>query len=376
MNVHKLRPHNGYFGDPRQSHIDNVYFNASFFNESKTLAKPISFESSRNDNIVEAGSLYYLAVESFSIPSRSLPIFNFDNNEQSGGGLSAGLNNLRPFTVSRGTQAPVVITYKDVGSLVGGRRGEGGLVGPIYYVNQFLDMLNRKLGIGVGGVYNGRGLFPTFKFDSVTKLFSIEWSAISANDEDKLYLSAPLYNLFSGFSEGTFLGYRLENNKDYAIVPPTEGLTPDDRTIRAERPTLFAWNDIENILIFSNSLPVYEENFSNRLDNGVDEKYRVIATFDPYVRGDEGIDRSDYRFFTDYPRLIDLRSDININSVNFTVRILRKNGTLENVFLIPGDQARLKLRFTKRALFNNEYNIYKITERLEQNPIPNYHKKY
>lgn len=338
--------------DPRLKQTDNVYFNAKFINESKTSASKITFVSNRNDNIVDAGNMYYLIVESFSIPSKTLPIFKFDNNQE------ADANNTRPYTVKVAGGALTPLELKYAGDYINPAQTPPGIYGPgnIYHVRQFLDMVNTAISVSAINVAEYITL-------DASNRFVLNNGGLAANTV--LYMSAPLYNLFNSF-EATFNGFRLANGEDFALV---FGANPQVSISR----TFYAWNDIESILLFSSSLPVVEQNFTNRLGTGVDEKFKAIADFIPYSSAEDIVDRSDYNFFSIYPKLIDLRSDMSLTSVTFNARVLRKNGDLEDIYLFPSDQARVKLRFVKRAIFNNEYNISELEKRLELNPIHNYH---
>jgi len=371
-----LRPHETYMGDPRKVHIDNSYFNVRYTNESLTESRIITIDSTRNSEVISAASMYYLIVESFSIPSRTLPIFNFDNRTQPSlnpAGINPPPDNTYPFTVTANNRTRK-LRYYDIGKLQPNLRSSTEF-GPIYYIRQFTRMVNFAIMSAVNNAnYDPNGIQEEIiylSYDEVNQLFILTNPAGNKITNGDIYFSSNLFNYFSGFP-GSFGGFRTANNQDVKILSLGD---KDGDSIRQERKSLFPWNDIESILLFSTSLPVYEENFTNRKLNGNDEKFRVIATFDPYVNADDGIDRSDYRFFTGYPRLVDLTSDTGLDRVDFIARILRKNGDLEDIYILPGDQARLKLRFVKKAIFNNEYNINDLERRMELNPIGNYHIK-
>lgn len=326
--------------DPRTTHVDNIYMNAKFRNTSKTSAQIISFSGDRNESLVEAANMYYMIVESFSIPNASLPIFVFDNSDSS-------------YSVKIGTANKVDLVFIDRGDLVNpGNTNSGN----IYYIGQFLKMLNTAIGSGNGEmVLNDDG---RFQFNRTTT-------------NQTIYFSSKVYDLFLSL-EATHKAYNSASGEDYLIFDPSPGAASQ---LKQEEKSQYAWSDIAAVYLFSNTIPIVEENFSNRLDNGSDEKFKTINDFIPFQSEDGGIDRTPWVFTSDYPKLIDMRSDTAINSVDFTVSALAKSGELRRVHIPPGSEASLKLRFSKKAIFNNEYNLTDLKKRVKQYAMHNQHHR-
>lgn len=343
--------------DPRRTHSDNVYMNAKYVNDSRTAANVISFQSDRNEYLVSAASDYYLIVESFELPNQALPIFNFDNTPV--GGVS-------PYAVTIELGGVLYITpleFEDRGDLVNPSNTNSG---KIYFVDQFLVMVNNALidsatAAGVGA--------PFMEYDENNEKFSI--TRPGANPTGTIYFTNDLYRLFFGL-DAKFNGYGTSDHTDWELQLDTI----INLKLVQDCKSLFNWSDVQSVFLFSNTLPVLEENFTNRIGNGQDEKFKIINDFKPIKVAESCIDRSPWRYESDFPRLIDLRSDVKLYSVDFTFEVLDNNGNLTRIAIPPGETVTVKFRFAKKALFNNEYNLTDLDERVKQYNIHSYHHKH
>lgn len=358
--------------DPRRTHNDNVYFNARYVNDSNTATDIISFDSNRNDPVIPNASMYYLIVESFEIPNRALPIFIWDNTPDANGKYPYAIT-IDNTTDGKKQTIPIPFISRGDFTDPGNTSSQ-----KIYYLSQVVEMVNLALSAGNavdGGVREvetqdkGR-----FKLNSDGR-FSFKYDDIENKDVD-FSLSTSLYELFLGF-DGTINSHNSPTYEDFTLAkPPEEGFTLEatDDTLTQEHKSQFMWPEFKKIYLFTNSLPIVQEQFSNRKGDTSDEKFKIIADFFPVYPEDGDIDRSPWIFFNDYPKLIDMRSDVPINSISFTAAALDKKGNLVRIPIPPGDTAYIKIRFVKKAIFNNEYNIAAHEKRTELYNVHTHHR--
>jgi len=361
--------------DVRTTHTDNVVFNCRFENKSRTQAVPLEYSSNRNGDILKANGMYYCTVDSFRIPNKALPIFKFENNL------------IDPANPAEFEYMVSVETNTDINAVAVQFENRGDLINPgnqdsgnIYYISQFLDMVNTALrnayALSPGAIAADA---PKFAIDveGDSNRFSLlipPSSGATVVLADGIGLSYKLYTLFEGF-DADFNNY-TGLGTSFLLQSPQQEILPAGEQIEIfqEHHSLYNWTDVEQILIFSSDLPIEPENFSNKEESGNDLKFKILASFTPFSREDGNIDKTDFTYRTEYPKLIDLKSTIGLRNINFKVGILKKDGSLEKLYALPYSISVLKLRFVKRALFNNEYNLAGLNERLKHHALENYHQ--
>lgn len=375
--------------DVRTTHHDNIIFNCTFNNNTNRV-KILDYASNRNTEVLKAGSMYYLIIDSFNIPNATLPIFLFDNAPYGVEDLIE--TSINPITVYRPLRIEIqyntldsfsaAILFKDYGDQEQ-LTSTGNTSYKIYQIEQFLSMVNQAL----ADISNNAGVsdveyYPRIEVSSTNgaNIFQLVIPDNPAGGdpliiENGITMSSSLYDYFSGLP-AIFNGtYNSLNGRDYSIVSPEQDIT-DDRIIKQAHHSIYNWSDIQAILLLSSDLPINEENFTNFNNNGNDTKFKVIADFIPFQDEAGNIDRTDWRYNSDYPRLIDLRSNRGVINISFTVSILRKDNSISPLYIAPGKTANLKMRFVKRALYNNEYNISDFANRVNQIGLRNFHTKH
>lgn len=346
--------------DVRTTHTDNIVFNCRFENKDRTKAVPLDYSSNRNGEILKANGMYYCSVDSFRIPNKALPIFKFDNSD---GDYSVTL------VEEGGTTRTAQLQFVNRGDLLNPGNTTSG---NIYYIQQFLDMVNNAF---EEAALTGTPLLaPLMTIDrsSDGNKFRLIIPAEAGGDviaENGISMSYKLYLLFDGFN-AIFNGYTTP--QAFTFVHEEQDAA-DDIILYQEHHSIYNWTDIEQVIIFTSDLPIEPENFSNREETGNDLKFKVLASFTPFSREDGNIDKTDFTYKTEYPKLIDLKSTIGLQNISFRVGLLRKDGSLGVLYALPCSISVLKLRFVKRALFNNEYNLTGLNERIKHHALENYH---
>lgn len=322
--------------DPRTSFADNIYISLSCRNNQNKAIRP-KFLSDNNGTICENPMMYYVMITQFRLSRSAHELFYFDNTKETlfikeienGPGLLLGLVN----SIFRGDRI-------NPGDIRDARSG------PIYYISQFIDMMN----------------FISFRF---TFSLNAEDKIQIIGTTDYLEMSPELYTFFPNLP-ATYL-----ENGNYLVKFTLNTVTGNYECIQ-EYKSLYAFNDIDSIIIYTSNLPVNSQQFSSNNETDIEEK--VIAQFTPSLSQNDGNDRSDWLYFSNEARLIDLKSSDAITNFTFSARIIRRNGNHEDYHIMPGDSASVTFRFAKKALFNNEYNLTSEYDRIKQNPYNNYHK--
>jgi hypothetical protein len=322
--------------DPRCVFPDNIYKTLSCTNNTQ-YPSSLTFSSNCNSDVVNNPSMYYLLVEKFVLPNNYLPIFYFDNTD----GMYVVSN------PKHGTQYLLKMTnvyyYGDHDLITDGNPDSSFLTGPVYFVKQFIDMLNESF-VQIG----------------VTMTFSISIDGkFHVTNGDSVYLSRKIYNMFPTLPA------------IYTGIPGREYLLRGINGVVQEQTSQYAFNDIRSILLISNDLPILHQGFTTNSDSN--QKLKILNEF-PVIES-AFIDKTAWVFESNQYRPIDMISQEGFGNFTFTVRLLTKKGIIREYKLLPGESASCTFRFVKKALFNNEYNLSSEAARIKQNPEYSYHKR-
>lgn len=330
--------------DYRKSSSDVLYFNASFTN-IKDTPQIIDFRQSRAQNIINKSNDYYLAITRFSIPHNVIPIFNFEDDK---------------YFVSIGVGLASPLVYKDQGNPIStvypNRKG-------IYYIQQFLDMINTALAIAHG--LDPRNA-PRMVLDEDGRFsLIVDTAYIPGVPADEIFFSKPLYQLFEGLNS-EFISYNSVNKKDYKIIYGDKfnniftyqaPLVGNYYEMKQENKSQFIWSDVASIAISTANLPCRKEYLGYRSQTNSTNEAQLITDFIPVQSEPSNYDRSNWLYNSGSGfRLVELETDNPLNIIDFRVSIVTKEGTLEPLAIAPGKTASVKFMFIKKSLENNEYN--------------------
>ena len=141
-----------------------------------------------------------------------------------------------------------------------------------------------------------------------------------------------------------------------------------------ETKSLYAWYDIKSILLISSDLPISKQSFQ-ATGNFNSLKINIINEFIPLYDSSTNIERSDWVFESNQFRTLDMTSSEEIKSFSFDITLTTKYGKRVEYRLAPNESATITFRFMKKAIFNNEWNITNMDERIKQNPNLNFHRR-
>ena len=329
--------------DPRNTFPDNVYHTLSSTNTTNRV-KTISFTNNNSNYVIPNPIMYYLLIEKFVLSNKALPIFFFDNSASD---YVITVNDV-PYTLKMSDDE-----YR--GNQYGESRDSSGKTGGVYFIKQFLAMMNKEFTLAATDI-------------SIILRDDGRFEVIDAIAGDEVFFSKKLYGMFPTL-EAIYTG---TNTREYRIVFEDD-TTPGFLHALQESKAQYAWNDIRSILLVSDDLPIQQQGFTT--SNNSQQKIRILNEFPPIYSQSSSIDKTDWVFESNQYRPIDLITQEGFNGFTFEVRLISKFGQLIEYRLLPGESATVTFRFVKKALFNNEYNLSNETERIKQNPDYNYHKQ-
>ena len=309
--------------DPRSVFPDNVYLTLESTNQYSQAAG-LNFASNGSSNVIPNPSMYYLFITKFVLPNRAFPIFVFDNTKEDYYVIVNGVKHLLTMQAGDFRGNPYGLN-------------ESSSYGGIYFIRQFLNILNRDLGA------SQMILLDDGRFELTAGPASIVFSK-------------RIYDLFPTM-DATYTGV------DYQMVVDNI----------QESKAQYAWYDIKSIILLSNDLPILHQGYVTSQDSR--KKLKILNEFPVIYDQSNSIDKTDWVFESNQYRPIDLISQEGFQSFTFEVSVISKYGTAYQYKLLPNDTASCTFRFAKKALFNNEYNLTNESERIKQNPQYAYHKR-
>ena len=313
--------------DPRNVFPDNVYQTLTCTNNRDTV-DTLRFANNSSNNIFPNPSMYYLLVTKFILPNGAYPIFMFDNSKSD------------YLITYKGNTKKIIVTNDDSRGALIPEDYVTSYRAPIYFIQQFLDMINNTFG-GVINIVDGKFILSS---------------------SDDVYFSRKLYQMFPTM-EAIYTG---QLGKEYQLVLRGGNCVQEFKS-------LYAWSDIKFVLLISDSLPILQQGVTTNTDDN--QKLKVLNEFPIIYSQSEDIDKTDWVFESNQYRPIDMNTQEAFSNITYDVRLTRKDGTIVQYYLLPGEVATITFRFAKKALFNNEYNIANESERIKQNPQYNFHKK-
>lgn len=350
--------------DYRKENSDVVYFSASIKNEGDQ-AQVLDFKQSRPQTILTKANDYYLAVVRFSIPHKSIAIFNFRQNDYFVTINEAG--------VDKTTQ----LIYEDRGNPFANLSPtfQG-----IYYFQQFLDSINTALATSHAAAPASPGNPPQIIRDAASGIFSLIVDTTYTSD---IFFNYKLYEFFVGMTsnfisftavKGVELIYRQVFDNVFTYPAPLVG---SYFKMVQENKSDFIWSNIKYIVITTNSIPCKKE-YLGATNLSLTSETQNVTDFIPIQDEYTSYDRSDwvYNAGSGY-RLIDLDADTSLRKIDFKVYLVNRDNFFFPLSIAPGDTVDCKFMFIKRALFNNEYNglvDYKSNNKSNISGIPHVQK--
>jgi hypothetical protein len=308
----------------------------------QNIPEPITFNTTRTSPVLQNPSDYELAVVRFYLPSE-VPIFIFDNDPDGiGQFLQVGFEFDGATFISNLVYDPYCPQCIPEGSVL--------------FYQEFLDMINTAFEDAYAGITALKPAFPPatapyMTYNATNQLCSLLAETAYATPTIKIYMNIVMYNRFfpslpirgiENYLTQTYASLRVQDNKNNtnATIP---SIPVGYYQMLQEYSTLALWNDLQTILLETNSIPVEPEYEPSETDI----TRRLLTDFEPVV----GI--NDRQAFQYQPqgalRWYDLKSNYPLKTLDLQVYWQSKTGKVYPLPLLQGESATLKLRFRHKG---------------------------
>ena len=391
---------------------NHIYYNVSIVNNDVTGAKPpppIIFNEIRNAPYLANPQDYFMSVVRFSLDSSTLPIF-IPQAQQGQTNI-----NLTIYSVTlEQTVGPTTYTQQTFVIFVPQNPNEPLPSPPVDFVDlrnsyyfvysfeAFCDMVNTAFAtcltalnaqITAGGGTPTTTLPPFLSWQAGSFLATLNTPVLTSSfpydyknaSGIRIYMNAPLYNLFSSFkaknlssstgssviTNGKNFQLLITNENGQNIIPKNSGSPapfwayPNDILYMTEEyETTPLWNPVQSIVFTTGFLPVVPELTAVPVVFGADTQYfnagnnsNITNTLTDFEVG--LTTGADYKPLIQYTpsgeyRLVDLFGNNPISSIE--IRIFWKDayGNLYPFLLGPDCNCSIKIMFRKKTLYNND----------------------
>lgn len=348
--------------DPRKLDSDVLYKNFTIYNTTsipQLAKKDVTYTSP----IISDPTNSYISVARFSISHMAVPLYFFDNAD------GKYYVNIKPIGAG-----PTLANAKALVYLANsvGDYSQFGYTQPVFYYEQFVNMINAALETSYVANYGGDpDDVPFIQYSPNDEKFSLYFTPSTINpaigNVEAVVFSGALFRQLQFFksvyvpSDDTYQtkleDYRAGLNYYANPDPLTNVALPSFYYIQQERSALYLLNQIQNIAFISNKIPITKEyvpNFTSGKENVLSSR-AILCDFVPNLGG--GRDLSEYQYYPQGPlRLINLESDSPITSIDVQIYFVTKDGQYYPLYLEPGEGIAIKFAFMKKSLFNNTYS--------------------
>jgi len=325
-----------------QDNGDHIYYNINIKKgiENTGIQFAASFNETRVEPILKRPSDYVLSVVRFSIPSQSIPIFLW-------------VDNLFKVTISYLT-FDFTTTLQFIPNSPGGSYDYYGR--SIWNYQDFIDSINDGLLSSFNAFIAGTVPFalrpttaPYMVYNAETQLCSLiaeEKYDVSYTNPVNIYFNRSLINYFpalqsfdAGFDVKTAY-IKVKNNLNNVII--NGGITYYE--VKEEYSTLFLWNDMQKILLATDTIPVSNELIGAQLN----KNQKIITDFEPLAAVN---DRSQIQYFPQGPlRFYDMLSTYPLTNMNLKIYWETKSGQQYPLYINETDNCSIKLYFKKKGV--------------------------
>lgn len=325
-----------------------TYLNLTLLNPSTNgTIEPAKFDTNLTQVVVQDPKNWVAAVQSFNIPSTTLPLFEFIPNSYS-------------VTLSyAGTDYQELLIYVPYSSI-------SVLNNFVFYAQQFLDSVNNALNAAFTALITANpGVVNAAPYivynDGKLTLYAdgLNYDVNSVTPVS-IYFNESLFTFFSPM-QTFFNGINLTNGKDAQILVKDNGngsslgtLTGTVFAISTEYNALSSWSYIKSIAVLSNMMGI-KANFllTNSVINGHvnNNLYQaILASVDIVLR------ESKRNTYVDYePRFLsfnDITTSTPLSHVDFRFVYLTKNLDIKPINLLPGESANIVIQFKNRSILS------------------------
>ncbi len=338
---------------------DPVYYNIHFANLT-SIPLPARAVEQRSSPFLEKPNDYYVDVERFSINAKSIPLMIIPSS-----GLGSYLTvsfwwgNVGNGTVNLNTLFPTSIYLND--NYLNKIYPYNGYV--VYTYNQILWMINQAIASLWRGELNYPDAIPFILFNSATNKFDfyMPQALIKGNANIYLEFSPALAALFDYVPFSEKLGNDSPTNQIDAgtryYAPPfystntyTDPKTNKEMIINStENDPRWQWNNLERI-VFTSNLPIAQDLTQCPTCPISNTSSPILTDFDL----PKDVDFRSGNIVQYYPqgpvRYVDVIGTFPLSFLEVSVSWEDKYGNIFPIYILPGDNFNLKLKFVKKNL--------------------------
>jgi len=314
--------------------VDNVYVNVDIYNQNSEIIDAV-FEVTRAGNILDNPSDYELAIVRFSVPTINIPIMVLDSSKDYKISLDAdGTIFTQNVTWISNTNSPSSQFY-------------------IRNYQEFIDSLNQALSLLHTSALTAIPPIPTypntpapyFRLDEGGLVNFVIPTLLATDPDIRWYVNSELQAIIPTIS---YIENINGGNQRFQIVTKdnknnTEVISAVSYYVmKSESSPLFLWNDFQNLVFTSNSIPIVPE----LLGTSVQNTRRVLTDFNP---PSQEFDRSPLQYFPQGPlRFYNLKFTQPLNTIDLAVSWIDKAGRLFPVKLARYDNLSVKILFKRK----------------------------
>lgn len=347
---------------------DNIYVNVVFDHTPPYDNLPTSSEESTQAEyrvtktipILDKASDYYCSVIRFDLPLNIVPLYIFPIiPNQANPNLSPMIIGVRTGGVNFSQNLIYVANNpytapSQVGAITQ-------VITPYYFVYQYqnlIDSLNTALAAAfVAAGSPGGGTAPYFFFDPVTQFINLIANNTFITAPATLFWNESLNNYLDAFHVN-FLGYNQPQGRVFDFIfdtgnnflAPVPPFIAGDRKYSQQYNVINYWSSLRKIIITSNSIPIQNE-FTPSNNSGISATLPIITDFVPSLEF-AGQGRSiAYYYPTGQYRLVDMKSDLPLYTIDFKVYWQDKHGNTYPLNISIFQQGSIKLAFLKKSIY-------------------------
>lgn len=327
-----------------QDDEDHIYFNINIRKGVENAGKVFvaSFNETRVEPVLHKPSDYDLAVVRFSIPSQNIPIFIWRDDEFK---ITISYQNFDFTTTLQWVPNSPSGAYDYFGKSV-------------WNYQDFIDSINNALKTSFNNFVAGTPAFAHKPSTAPYMIYNAESQLCSLIAEEKydtsgvyadpvyIYFNRSLSNYFPALqnfdtdipTKAVYIKVK-DNLNNVSVVG---GITYYE--VKEEYTTLFLWNDLQKIILETDSIPV-----NNELQGAQTNKQRKIITdFEPLSSIN---DRSQIQYFPQGAlRFYNLTSDYPLTKMNLKIYWETKDGRVFPLYINDYDNCSVKLYFKRKGV--------------------------
>lgn len=338
---------------------DHIYYDLTVYNAPTSTEDILAqFTETRAQAILDHPEEYNLTVDRFSVPSSTIPLFEFEDDT---------------YYVTL-THAASGDDYSEVVVNTPTSTDANGLIFSVYSfiddINNAFAVAHTALNIAHPGVVSAP---PFLIWNASTSLFSLvcgtDYATGYPNNAVQIWMNWRIYEKFSGF-QTLFAGYNNVNLKDIKFIINDIGNNQYTYTFTGGAPAgpwlIFTQEAPANslteairIIFTSNMLPVQSDQVavsSNALVGststaGKSSSLNIITDFVLDLSGFVSpVSTQQFVFNPSIYRLIPLVGSIPLQTIDIKAYYATRDGRLYPLYINPGESLNIKLLFLRKGL--------------------------